>query len=404
MRQKRRFDPNLACTGIGSLPHESPEEALDLIRRTCPEVPYWPQLPRRSSLESMYVQFSTGLPGSVWADGRIVVDVGSPDSRFAEQAAQFYERYMKEAAEEGKTVEGRGEFGPVGANTRQVGTGGQAVPKEAITSAETPSAGWALDESHAAGLRALLREAEATCWPGKALAVKGQIAGPISFGLTVTDENGKALLYRPEVMDVASKYLSMAAAYQERELRNIGTEFTLLFIDEPYMSTYGSGYFFYGRPEVERYVGEVIGALSGLKGIHCCANTDWSVILGLALDIVSFDACDYAEHFLIYSREVGDFLSRGGIIAWGIVPTTEGRLEEETPETAAKRWECAARDLLKEVAKADGKLRDLKALGARSLLTPACGLGGVSVPAAEKAFDVLSGASGLLRKELGISS
>lgn len=403
MRQKRRFDPNLACTGVGSLPHESPDEALDLIRRTCPEVPYWPQLPRRSSLESMYVQFSGGLPGAVVADGRIVVDVGSPNSRFTEQAAEFYDRYMK-AVEEQKAVDCQGKCGAAGANARHFGTGGQAALEEAFTSVEGPSAGWVLDESHAAGFRALLREAKAAYWPGKALAIKGQIAGPISFGLTVTDENGKALLYRPEVMDVASKYLSMAAAYQERELRSIGTEFTLLFIDEPYMSTYGSGYFFYGRSEVERYVGEVIRALSGLKGIHCCANTDWSVILGLDLDVVSFDACDYAEHFLIYSREVGEFLSRGGIIAWGIVPTTEGRLEGETPEAAAERWECVVRDLLKEVAKADRTLRDVRALGERSLLTPACGLGGVSVPVAEKAFDVLSRTSGLLRKELGISS
>ena len=48
---------------VGSLPYVDVEPALSLIVETTPEVPAWPQLPRRSFLENMYAQFAEGLPG-----------------------------------------------------------------------------------------------------------------------------------------------------------------------------------------------------------------------------------------------------------------------------------------------------------------------------------------------------
>lgn len=50
------------ATGIGSLPHTDAEEAVDLVLKYCPQVPFWPQLPRRDAREGMIAQFSEGLP------------------------------------------------------------------------------------------------------------------------------------------------------------------------------------------------------------------------------------------------------------------------------------------------------------------------------------------------------
>ncbi len=49
-------------TGVGSLPHEDPERAVRAVLSGCPAIPYWPQLPRRTFLENMYIQFGAGLP------------------------------------------------------------------------------------------------------------------------------------------------------------------------------------------------------------------------------------------------------------------------------------------------------------------------------------------------------
>ncbi len=45
-----------SVTGIGSLPLTDPQAAIRLVAQVCPDVPFWPQLPRRSSRERMIEQ------------------------------------------------------------------------------------------------------------------------------------------------------------------------------------------------------------------------------------------------------------------------------------------------------------------------------------------------------------
>ncbi|GAG48204.1 unnamed protein product, partial [marine sediment metagenome] len=56
------------------MPHTDPKEACSLVARFLPEIPAWPQLPKRSFLENMYAQFSDGFPGVVIEGDRIYVD------------------------------------------------------------------------------------------------------------------------------------------------------------------------------------------------------------------------------------------------------------------------------------------------------------------------------------------
>ena len=57
------FTANARATGIGSLPHHDPAEAVDAVFRDCPHLPYWPQLPGASRAEGMNEQALVGLPG-----------------------------------------------------------------------------------------------------------------------------------------------------------------------------------------------------------------------------------------------------------------------------------------------------------------------------------------------------
>ena len=61
-------------TIIGSMPHTDPSTACTQIVRYLKDIPAWPQLPKRSFLENMYVQFSEGFPGVAVGEGNIYVD------------------------------------------------------------------------------------------------------------------------------------------------------------------------------------------------------------------------------------------------------------------------------------------------------------------------------------------
>lgn len=56
------FEPECLSTGIGSLPHQDPVEAVSLILTYHPEIPFWPQLPHRGVQEEMTRQFAGDQP------------------------------------------------------------------------------------------------------------------------------------------------------------------------------------------------------------------------------------------------------------------------------------------------------------------------------------------------------
>ena len=78
------------ATGIGSLPHEDPVAAAELVFRCLPDLPAAPQLPARDPREGMLAQWLGALPEvSLDAHGAVTV-VGSseesPDCRFTTDA------------------------------------------------------------------------------------------------------------------------------------------------------------------------------------------------------------------------------------------------------------------------------------------------------------------------------
>ena len=56
------FSPRCLATAIGSFPHKDAAEACDLILRSIPDIPVWPQLPAVDFREGMEIQYSEGLP------------------------------------------------------------------------------------------------------------------------------------------------------------------------------------------------------------------------------------------------------------------------------------------------------------------------------------------------------
>jgi hypothetical protein len=248
---------------------------------------------------------------------------------------------------------------------------------------------FAVSADYAAGLYAL-RDARAALQ--RAQWIKGQVTGPISFGLKVVDQNLRPMLYDDTLRDVLVKHLARKAQWQEKFLSELGQ--TLIFVDEPSLALIGASVVALNRDEVVRDLEEVFSALRGLKGTHCCGNTDWSMLLETSVNVISFDAYTYAENLALFADDVKRFLDRGGALAWGIVPTVEEQIASESVESLVARLDAAMGLLVKK-----GIDRDL--LYARALITPACGLGTISVAAAERAFALTRGVSERVREREG---
>jgi methionine synthase II (cobalamin-independent) len=331
-------------TVIGSVPHTDPQKACRLLVRYLKDIPTWPQLPARSFLENMYVQFSEGFPGAVVKNDRIYIDTAKDYTKSLEE---LYAAYLED---------NNGKF-PIG-------------------------------REYAAGLYALLEQDNLS-----PKVVKGCVTGPLSWGMTVTDENKRAILYHEVLGDAIPKFLKLKAAWEENELKKISKN-TIIFVDEPYMASYGSvvaaGAF--AKPEkIAEMINEVFDGISGLKGIHCCGNTDWTVLLKTRLDILSFDTYNYAESITLYPEEIKKFLGRGGAIAWGIVPNNTEPVNKESVASLRDRLEEAMAPFTRNGL-------SIKEIIKQSLLTPSCTLMPLSEEGAEKALELLVELSKEMRK------
>jgi methionine synthase II (cobalamin-independent) len=335
---------NCLPTIIGSMPHTDPKKACSLIVRYLKDIPAWPQLPRRSFLENMYVQYSEGFPGAVVNNDRIYVDTAKD---FQKPLEELYAAYLENNADK-----------------------------------------FPISPDYATGLYAFLAQENLS-----PMAVKGHVTGPLSWGLTVTDENKRAILYHEVLGDAIPKLLKLKAKWQEKELKKISRK-TIIFVDEPYMSAYGSSVAAgaFAKPEkIAEMIDEVFEGISGLKGVHCCGNTDWSVLLKTKLDILNFDAYNYAQSIGLYPDEIKKFISRGGCIAWGIVPNNAESLTKESVASLKDRLEEAMAPFTRNGIR-------FKDLATQSLLTPSCTLASLSEEGAEQALKLLTELSAEMRK------
>lgn len=331
-------------TAIGSMPHVDPKEACSIVMKCLPDIPVWPQLPNRSPRESMYVQFSEGFPGIVLDEDKVRIE---PTANFEAELGQIY-----------------------------------------LDCDEGNVAKYSISAEYAAGLHAFL------CQAARLPIVKGQIIGPITWGLTVTDRDNRAVLYDDTLAEIMAKFLRLKVSWQERALAQISAN-TIIFIDEPYLSSLGSAFVAISNEKATALMQETLKGVKGLKGVHCCGNTDWPSLLNATIDVLSFDAYNYATSLSLYPDEVKSFLSRGGNIAWGIVPSEEESLARESTASLYDRLGEAMAPFTRDGVK-------FKQIIAQGLLTPSCGLARLSTEAAEQALELLAELSQTLRKRYSI--
>ena len=335
-------DFGFMATGIGSVPFLEVEATCREIMRFFPHMPFWPQFVKRSYLEDMSVQYSEGLPLLDVNEEIRSLTVSNTRDRELELVG-FYERFLAEDL-----------------------------------------ASFAMSEAYAPGLYALMASLN-EIKSDQTHFIKGQTVGPITFMSGILGLDGRPVIHDPELSEAFVRGLAIKALWQVRMLEKSGRR-PVIFLDEPSLSGFGSAFSSIQRQDVIEKLQMMISYLKEnsdcLVGIHCCGNTDWSMILEAGPDIINFDAFEFIEHFLLYPDGIAGFLQQGGTIAWGIVPTSGFTGRE------------SLKDLLKKVGGGIQKIGDKgvspQTIIKRSIFTPSCGMGTMNPANARSAMSLLA--------------
>jgi methionine synthase II (cobalamin-independent) len=354
------FIGNLRATTIGSLPLTDAQEATDLVFNYTPLLPSWVQLPKHPG-EGMLEQYNEGLPGIQDAGGRIHIDTDDPG--FEQALLHFYEQYL--GAVEGHAHESLERF--------------------------------AISRNRARGLFSFI-ERLSTRKPEALDTVKGQITGPFTLATGLKDREGKSAYYNPQLRDVIVKLLSLKAKWQIKKLQRCNVS-VLMFMDEPSLVGFGSSaYLGVQEEDIKKDLNEIAGIIHAEQawaGVHCCENTDWSLLLKSDIDVLNFDAYGFFDRLFLYKDDLVNFVNRGGTLAWGIVPThAEEIIHSVSAVSLMQLWQ-------QHVEKLIAAGLSLEKIARQSLVTPSCGTGSLSKAAALRVLELLSHVSQALRKEFG---
>ncbi|RQD75989.1 MAG: hypothetical protein D5R97_05165 [Candidatus Syntrophonatronum acetioxidans] len=333
------------ATGIGSLPDMEDKKALELIEKTFPLCPHWPQFPTREGEscihQCFYKLIETGIMTLEEGKGPRLL---TQSSDFPDKMARFYEFYLEKG--EKKDLDGE-----------------MVLPRE-----------------RAQGFYSFLEHLEKN-GTGKARYLKGQLMAPLTAGMNIIDEEGSSAFYDEQWRDLLVKNLELYARWQIRRLSKYELP-VIIFLDEGMMQAYGNREFLSLQGEwikdSFKTIMEVIKGEGAVPGIHACSTADWEILISCAPGIINLDAYNYFNSLLGVSHRLNDFLQGGGAIAWGLVPAEEACFQE-TKESLRNRLEKYMESLIKRGVKEDLLTRKL-------IITPSCGTGLYSPELAERVY------------------
>lgn len=336
------FKPRCMGTTLPTMPHRDPVEACRIMLENFPEAPC---IPRLSMSVRMYMD---GMPC-------LVIDSQKKQLRYdlsrEGELQQFYEK---------------------------------------ILSGDVDS--FAMDPKYAAGFYTLLEMLKHSR-PPRLKLVHTQMPGPVTWGLSLTDLSGRPAWYDRTMREVLIKTLVMKAKWQEKKLREILPDVKIMVtLGEPSLGMMSSPFGSISAEEVIQELNEFFQNVEGLRCVHCCSNMDWPQLMKTNIQVINFDAYQFAEKIALYPREIKTFLERGGMLAWGIVPVAEETLRSESEDHLLEKLEEGMELLVK------GGI-DKQRLVEKSFLTPCCTTAALSVEQAEQVFHYTKNTSHEMRRK-----
>ncbi|MEM3662965.1 MAG: hypothetical protein QXW47_00590 [Candidatus Jordarchaeales archaeon] len=275
------------------------------------------------------------------------------------------------------------------------------------------------------GLYVLQQELEAA--KPKIWGVKGEITGPLTeaYSVTILPKHDKAI-HEDYIFDVVLKTTCEVASWISSKITEITKKMAgknglpILFIDEPLLPLVLREH---DAETVREALEQVLRRVKCRKGVHVCDEpvSVIDMILELEVDYFSFDLIKYPKTLEMADKErLKIHVDEGRGVAFGATPNTpESIMDDETlyrahkgevnVETFLPTPQKIANTVVNSLESVRGKV-NVEELAINSLITPQCGFRSFNVPNPEegektvrKLLERQEKAAQIIRKKYGVS-
>lgn len=207
--------------------------------------------------------------------------------------------------------------------------------------------------------------------------LKTQATGPITLAMAmVTGGHDESTVWDCVVPGVVERIRDHLAEIAD----SCPDAAVTLMLDEPSLGAFAPDR---GVPGAVRHrlvaaLGAVIGSLDVPVGVHCCGDTDWSILTDAGAAVISWDVLEVGRGLGSCIDDVAAAVATGTLIAWGLVPVVA------SPLPATRDLVSRYRTLLAGLVFAGAPLSPMRE---EAWVTPACGLVGVTVDQAEAVME-----------------
>jgi hypothetical protein len=246
---------------------------------------------------------------------------------------------------------------------------GETETSPAAPSTDAPSAPPRLDDDSFGGLRAFLDLARQVGVDGS--PVKWQFVGPVTLGIALC----RVGVDDDEAFDLAATAVHTQVVEITRAISAaLPSSPQLMLLDEPWLGEVMAPTFPISPDAAIDRISMSMACVAAdvAIGLHCCGPVDVATMLEVGPQVISLPV---STELVDYAGYLGRFLRDGGVIAWGVLPTS-GPL----PTRADRCW----RELSEIWCALVERGVDATDLRHRSLVTPECGLANHQVSTARR--------------------
>jgi hypothetical protein len=334
---------------LGGLPHRNTAQALEISRRYAGQLLTWPQLPQRSFREQSFVQSAIGFPGLVIdaTHSRVYVDRGRAEREMDRLSLAYLQDRSTYAA---------------------------------------------LAPDDASGIEELMRQRDSV---RGALALKGQLLGPISLAAQLTDEHDKPLIYDDMLFDALVQHLRLRAEWQEAQLLELNDS-TIICIEEPFLDTVGLPFVPLDWDRAREQIDQALEGVRGYKGVCAGGAVNWSQVLQTSVDLVIADVYNHGAALVAAAPALATFLEHEGIVGLGIMPVDEELVDQLSADQLVGRIIAFVEQFEPAGIAPERLLR-------QAVVSTSNTLSRLSLTATEHTLQLLAEVSKLLREQYGLN-